>query len=97
MKILALIDVSEGASLERIGESIEDELRASWRLFKEGTLREAYASPSQTRIVFILEAENATAVKQQLVSLPLIRTGLLRFELVELLPFINWERLFAAR
>ena len=58
-------------------------------------MREAYATPSPTRVVFVLEAADAEAALEHLRKLPLVATGLLRVELIELRPFVNWSLLFA--
>ena len=69
--------------------------KGSWALFESGVLREAYATATPTRVVFVLEAEDVARAEQHLRSLPLIATGHLNFELVELRPFVNWSMLFA--
>ncbi len=95
MKILAVIDVAPGANLDELRASLPDELRGSWALFSAGVLREAYATSTPSRVVFVLEAADAAQAKAQLDALPLIAKGLLRAELIELRPFVNWSMLFA--
>ena len=58
-------------------------------------LREAYATAAPTRVVFVLEAEDAAHADNLLRELPLIAAGVFSVELVELRPFVNWSRLFA--
>jgi len=55
MKILAILDVSPGAPLEIIRATLANELKGSWALFALGVLREAYATATLTRVVFVLE------------------------------------------
>jgi hypothetical protein len=95
MKLLAIIDVVAGVATEEIRTEIPNELKGSWTLFAAGALREAYATSSPTRVVFILEAPDAAHAAIDLGKLPLIQAGLLRYELIELLPFTNWSVLFA--
>ena len=83
--------------MERIQAEIRDELLGSWRLFASGVLREAYATSSPTRVIFVLEAEGQDRAEEHLRTLPLVAAGLFRVELVELRPFVNWARLFAAQ
>ena len=66
MKVLAIIDVVAGADMERVRAKIADELRGSWALFASGVLREAYATAKPTRVLFVLEAENAAQADEQL-------------------------------
>ena len=47
-----------------------------------------------TRAVFILEATDRERAEEHLRTLPLIAEGLLKCELVELRPFVNWSKLF---
>jgi hypothetical protein len=95
MKVLAIIDVKPGADLERLRAQLPNELKGSWELFAGGVLREAYATSTPTRVVFVLEAEGAAAAEGHLRGLPLVAEGLLRVELIELRPFVNWSALFA--
>jgi hypothetical protein len=95
MKILAILDVLPGAPMESIRATLANELKGSWALFASGVLREAYATASPTRVVFVLEAENTAQAEEHLRKLPLVAAGHLNFELVELRPFVNWSMLFA--
>jgi hypothetical protein len=95
MKILALIDVAPGAGVESIRAELVDELKGSWQLFSSGVLREAYATATPSRVVFVLEAADAADAERLLRQLPLIAGGMLRLEVIELRPFVNWSMLFA--
>jgi hypothetical protein len=95
MKILAIIDVKPDADLDSLRKQLPHELKGSWELFSGDVLREAYATATPTRVVFVLEAEGAPAAEAQLRRLPLVAGGLLQFELIELRPFVNWSMLFA--
>lgn len=94
MKFLAIIDVAPGAQMEGVRSRLANELKESWALFASGVLREAYATSESTRVVFVLEADDAARANEHLRKLPLIVEGLLRFELIELRPFVNWAMLF---
>jgi hypothetical protein len=95
MRILAIIDVAPSTRLEALRSELLTELRGSWALYASGTLREAYATASPTRVVFVLEADDAAHAEQALNQLPLVARRLLTYELVELRPFANWSMLFA--
>jgi hypothetical protein len=94
MNILAIVDVAESASVERIRADLKSELRASWALFTSGVLREAYATERPTRVVFVLEAADVAAAQRALDGLPLVAAGQFRVELTEFRPFANWSLLF---
>ncbi len=72
-----------------------DEVRASWALFAQGVLREAYLTDAPSRVVFVLEAPGVPEAAKELKQLPLIAAGLARLDLLELRPFANWSLLFA--
>ncbi len=95
MKLLAIIDVAPSAAMEVVRNDLANELKQSWSLFVSGVLREAYATASPTRLIFVLEAESAAHAGEQLRGLPLIAAGHFRFELIELRPFANWSILFS--
>jgi hypothetical protein len=95
MKVLAIIEVEPGGNIDRLRQELPHEIRESWALFASGILREAYATATPSRVVFVLEAENASGAEAHLRALPLVAAGLLRVELVELHPFVNWSALFA--
>jgi len=95
MKVLAIIDVKPEADLESMRKELPHELQGSWQLFVRDVLREAYATPTPTRVVFVLEADGAPAAEAHLRGLTLVAAGLLHVELIELRPFMNWGLLFA--
>ena len=92
MKILAILDVLSGAPMDRVRSELANELQGSWALFAAGVLREAYATAIPTRVVFVLETENAAHAEEHLRKLPLVGAGHINFELVELRPFVNWSK-----
>jgi hypothetical protein len=96
MKFLALVEVAEGAEIARIRAELQSELKASWALFASGVMREAYATETPTRVVFVLEAADRGAASAALDSLPLVAAGMFKVELVELRPFVNWSLMFGA-
>ncbi len=95
MKCLAIIDVADGAPLPEIRAGLGEELRGSWSLYLAGILREAYATETPTRVVFVLETASEAEAAAHLDALPLIKAGLLAYSLNELRPFANWSLLFA--
>jgi len=94
MKILAIVEVADGAPLPEIRAGLGEELRGSWSLYVAGHLREVYATETPTRVVFVLEAASAAEAAAHLDALPLVEAGLFTYALTELRPFANWSLLF---
>jgi hypothetical protein len=96
MKILALVTLKPGASLDQVRSRLLDELRGSWSPYRSGVLREVYATESPAQIVFVLEADTAGAAASQVSVLPLVAAGAFDVKFIELRPFVNWSMLFSA-
>jgi hypothetical protein len=92
---IAIIDVVPGAPLEKLRAALPNELRDSWKLFATGTIQEAWAAESSTRVVFVLESADAVHAATEVAGLPLVQAGLLAYQLIDLRPFSNWSLLFA--
>jgi hypothetical protein len=93
MKMLAIIDLAPGADPGALKPSLVEEVEHSWALHASGVLREAYATAEATRVVFVLESADRAEAEAVLGGFPLVARGLLRFELVELRPFLGWRLL----
>ena len=94
MKLLATIELDIASGQPLAHSDLVAELKGSWDLFQRGVLREAYATSSPTKVIFVLEAENAAAATTELERLPLVAAGRFRVQVLELLPFRNWSLLF---
>jgi len=94
MKILAIENEISGKTAEDFLHHSEAEARRVWELYKKGIIREMYFRADQTTAVLILECENKEAAKEELSSLPLVRNGLISFDLLPLAPYPGLERLF---
>jgi hypothetical protein len=68
-----------------------------WKLYEGGIIREVYFDDARRRAVLILECENVGAARQVLSTLPLVRAGLIDFELLPLGPYSGFARLFAEK
>ncbi len=70
------------------------EAERAWRLQQSGVIREIYFTAGG-EAVLILETASTAAAKRVLASLPLVRAGLIEFELDELRAYGGFARLFA--
>jgi len=95
MKILALEKELPGATAERFQPLLEEEARAVWELQQCGLLREIYMTGEKHTAVLVLECAGVEEARQTLADLPLVKAGLIEFELIHLMPYPGFGRLFA--
>jgi hypothetical protein len=98
MKILALENEVSGTTDEQFTPAIlkEEALRA-WELYQDGIIREIYFRTDRNEAVLILECSNILEAQVVLASLPLVKAGLISFEVIPLAPYNGFERLFLER
>jgi len=94
MKILAMEVEVEGVSPEQFAPHLKAEARRAWELYQSGTIRDLYFRGDRSEAVLILECVNTDEAQQTLESLPLVQAGLIRFEVIPLVPYPGFERLF---
>jgi hypothetical protein len=97
MKVLAILTLKPETKLETVRAELATEIGGSWALYVSGVLREAYATEHPSRVVFVIEADNAATAERHLAPLPLVAAGMFQAEFEELRPFVNWSSLFAHR
>jgi len=95
MKFLALEYELPGASAERFQPLLKDEAWHVWELQQAGSLRESYFRADRHTAVLVLECADLDEARRLLASLPLVRAGLIEFEVIPLVPYDGLGRLFA--
>ena len=95
MKILAMEIETAGVKPEQYGPHLKAEARRVWELYQKGLIRELYFRADRSEAVLILECADVEAARQTLESLPLVQAGLIRFEVIPLVPYPGFARLFA--
>lgn len=94
MKIIAMEVESEGIQPEQYKPHLKAEARRVWELYQSGTIRELYFRADRSEAVLVLECADAHTAQQALESLPLVQAGLIRFEIIPLIPYPGFARLF---
>jgi hypothetical protein len=74
---------------------LKAEAARAWELYQTGFIRELYFGQDQHNAVFILECGSLVEAGQVLGTLPLVEHGLITFELIPLVPYPGFARLFA--
>lgn len=95
MKILALEKEVPGIADEQYEPHLREEARRVWDLYQAGVIREMYFQANRPRAVLILECGDSRDAASALDSLPLVRQGLIAFEIIPLIAYPGFERLFA--
>lgn len=94
MKIFAIEKESEGVSQGDFEPHLEAESRQVWALYQRGLIREIYFRADRKSAVLILECKSVSEAKNVLSTLPLVREKLISFDIVPLVPYPGFERLF---
>lgn len=94
MKVLALERDIPGAASGENPSLLRDEARAVWSLMQSGTIREIHFREDHSQAVIVLEAGSTTQAREILAQLPLVRAGLIEFEIIGLRPYPGFARLF---
>lgn len=94
MKIIAIEHESPDATGADFAPLLRSEAETAWTLYREGSLREIYFRTDRDEAVLILECESLEKAGEVVGRLPLVKAGLIRFELIPLGPYPGFERLF---
>lgn len=97
MKILALEHEISGATHEQFAPHLKAEAARVWELYKSGHVREVYFRQERKEAVLVLECAGGEEARQLLATLPLVQAGLIRIEVIPLVPYPGFERLFGAK
>jgi hypothetical protein len=92
MKILALEKELNIIDWTSQNELLKEESRIVYNFYQEGTIREIYLNESKNAIM-ILECESISKAEEFLLSLPLVKEGLVAFNLMELKPYTGFNRI----
>ena len=95
MKILALEKEVPGVATSAFTPALlKQEAARVWELQQAGVLREIYFRQDRSDAVLILECADAAEAQRVLGTLPLVRAGLITFEVIPLKPYPGLARLF---
>jgi hypothetical protein len=98
MKILAIEYDPPGISDDQFTtELLQVETRRAWELHQAGVIRELYFRADRAEAVLVLECANVDEARLVLDTLPLVREKLIGFELIPLIAYPGFARLFADR
>ena len=96
MKILAIEKEISGVTAEKFTSPLKKaEAARVWELYQAGIFRELYFRQDRSDAVLVLECADVAEANQVLSTLPLVREGLIAFDIIPLIPYPGFSRLFA--
>ncbi len=97
MKVLAIEKEVLGTKPEDFISHLKAEATRVWELYQSGYIRELYFRQERNEAILILECVDSEEAQQLLGSLPLVQEGLISFEVIPLIPYPGFERLFGMK
>ena len=92
MKILAIENEIEGVEWDNLEGLLKDEAQHVFNLYLSDSLREIYFTENKNAVL-VLETEDKQAAIELLDALPLVKSGKIKFEVMELRPYTGYERI----
>jgi hypothetical protein len=92
MKYLALEKEVENADWSNSEGILKQEAKTALKLFEQGLIREMYFDEDKNAVL-ILECNSKTEAEKTLGQLPLVKAGMINFEVRELKPYTGFSRL----
>jgi len=95
MKIIALEKEVPGITDDLFTpEILRAEAARAWELYQSGMIRELYFRRDRQEAVLILECNDTGEAQSTLATLPLVKAGLIKFEIIPLTAYPGFSRLF---
>ena len=92
MKILALEKEIEGVKWDYTEKLLEQEAQHIFQLYLSDCLREIYFTENRNAVLVMETKDRETAILL-LDALPLVKSGKIQFEVLELRPYTGYERI----
>ena len=97
MKFLVKEKELPGKTKEDFEPFLKLEAQKVWEYYNLGFIREIYFTKESHEAVLIIECDTKQRVKEKLNGLPLVKEGLIEFDIEELVPYNGFERLFSQK
>lgn len=94
MKALAIEHEIAGTTSADFAPYLDEEAAHIWDLYKQGILREFYFHATDHVAVLMLECDSTDDAKRILGYFPLVKAGLIKFQVIPLAPYDGFSRLF---
>lgn len=94
MKILAIEKEVPGKTGKDFELHLKAEAKEVWNLYQKEFIREIYFDKEKHSAVLVLECDSTEEAKKKMQNLPLVKEELIQFELISLIPYDGFSRLF---
>ncbi len=94
MKILAIERERSGTTPREFQPHLKPEAARVWELYQADLIRELYFDRDHHTAVLMLECSSVEQAREILGTLPLVREELIAFDLIPLVPYSGFSRLF---
>lgn len=91
MKILAIEKELSDIDWSTENDTLENEAKHAYQLYLSGYFREIYFNEFHNAVI-ILECESIEKANELLNTLPLVKKGMITFELMQLNPYTGYDR-----
>lgn len=95
MRILAIEIENPGATADDMRPLLKAEARKVWELQQEDFIRETYFRADKASAVLMLECQDLEEAQRRLSELPLVKAGLISFNLIPLIPYPGFARFWS--
>ena len=92
MKLLAIENETSTVNWDEESEILINESYQVYHLFQEGIIRDIYFTENDNAVI-ILECASKVEAANVLSTLPLVKAGLITFEVMELRPYTGFDRI----
>jgi hypothetical protein len=94
VKVLALGHAQTGIRWEHIAPYVGEEARSVWELYESDRVGEFYLRADQRPgVVLVFESDDVREAERVVAALPMVKAGLLDFEVIPLRPYIGFREL----
>ncbi len=93
MKILAIEKEKPGITTENFKPFLRKEAEHVWELYQKGIIRQIYFNQYKNAVL-VIEENTLESAETILNEFPLVKNGLIEFEVMELKPYTGFSRLF---
>lgn len=94
MQFIALSRRQPGTTQDLLAPHATEEANVAWQLHTEGVLRSVHICPDRPGSVIILECQSLSDAEAALARLPMVKDGLITFDVSRMIPYTGWAALF---